>query len=305
MEIYSEITDLTTKYPRMVVALGMFDGVHRGHASVIRRTVELAREAHGTPVVFTFSSHPLAVLAPEAMPLQISNSELRAVKFAELGVAVLVSIPFTREFAAISPDDFLHLLKANFAPRAVVTGANYTFGYRGLGTIERLRSAGAALGFSAEVCPAVETGGELVSSTRIRRLIARDDLAAANDCLGYPFTVIDTVQHGDKRGRTIGFPTANIAIGAGRAMLNNGVYAARVIYNGKRYNAVANIGDNPTFTGCYRRLEVNIMDFSADIYGEQIAVEFLAKLREEQKFSGIDELVAAINNDKKNAAHYW
>lgn len=305
MEIYSAITDLKTKYQRMVVALGMFDGVHRGHASVIRRTVELARAADGTPVVFTFSNHPLAVLAPEAMPLQIANNRLREQKFAELGVAVLVNIPFTREFASISPDDFLRLLQETFAPHAVVTGANYTFGYRGLGTVERLKSAGMALGFTAEICPAVEEGGALVSSTRIRRLIAAGDLAAVNDCLGYPFTVIDTVRHGDKRGRTIGFPTANIAIAAGRAMLNNGVYAARVIYNGKRYNAVANIGDNPTFAGCYPRLEVNIQDFSADIYGEEIAVEFLAKLRAEQKFSGVDELVAAINRDKEAAARYW
>lgn len=305
MEIYNEIAKLKNKYPKMVMALGMFDGVHLGHRKVIQRTVELAKKVQGTPAVFTFNNHPLTVLNANTAPLQIANTKLREQKLADLGIAVLINIDFTKEFAKITPDEFLKILHDNFAPIYLVTGSNYTFGVKGSGTTATLTEQELAYGFKTEICPAVEILDNIVSSTRIRALIASDDLAKVNECLGYPFTVIDKVIHGDKRGRIIGFPTANIAIDNTRAMLANGVYAVRVIYNQKKYNGIANIGDNPTFIGCNRRIEVNVENFSEDIYDKTLTVEFLAKLRAEKKFSGVAELIAAITQDKIAARKYF
>ena len=305
MEVYNKLTDLTKKYPRLTVALGMFDGVHIGHQSIIRRAVELARTIDGRSVVFTFSNHPLSVLAPQALPPQIGNNSLREQRLAELGVDILISIPFTKEFASRRPEEFLELLRQNLAPYYVVTGPNYTFGNKGKGTQRMLMRSGLEYGFTAEICPAVLRDGRPVSSTRIRKLLSEGDLQTASDFLGYPFTVIERVIHGDERGRVIGFPTANLAISEQRVMLPNGVYAVGVTYQGKHYNGVANIGNNPTFKGCNRRIEVNIDAFSGNIYDMLIAVEFLVKLRDEVKFDGVEQLVRQIKKDKEKARNYW
>ena len=305
MEVYNKLIDLTKKYPRLTVALGMFDGVHIGHQSIIRRAVELAKKINGRSVVFTFSNHPLSVLAPQALPPQIGNNTLREQRLKELGVDILLSIPFTKEFASRRPEEFLELLRLNLAPYYVVTGPNFTFGYKGKGTQRMLLRSGLEYGFTAEICPAVLRDGRPVSSTRIRKLLAEGDLQTASDFLGYPFTVIERVIHGDERGRIIGFPTANLAISEQRVMLPNGVYAVGLNYQGKHYNGVANIGNNPTFKGCNRRIEVNIEAFSANIYDMLIAVEFLAKLRDEVKFDGVEQLVRQIKKDKEKARSYW
>ena len=305
MEVYNKLTDLTQKYPRLTVALGMFDGVHIGHQSIIRHAVELARKIDGKSVVFTFSNHPLSVLAPQNMPLQIGNNILREQRLQELGVDILLAVPFTREFASRRPEEFLELLRLNLAPYYVVTGPNYTFGYKGKGTQRMLLREGNAYGFTAEICPAILRDGRPVSSTRVRSLIAAGDLHTASDFLGAPFTVMERVIHGDERGRVIGFPTANLAISEQRVMLPNGVYAVGVNFQGKYYNGVANIGNNPTFKGCNRRIEGNIEDFSGNLYDKLIAVEFLAKLRDEVKFSGIEQLVKQIKKDKEKARSFW
>lgn len=305
MEVFSKLVPLSSSYKNIVVALGMFDGVHIGHQSIIRRAVELAQEIDGTAVVFTFSNHPLSVLAPTAMPKQIGNNLLRQQRLEELGVDVLLSIPFTKDFARKSPTEFMQLLKQFLAPRCVVTGPNYTFGAKGKGTQRQLLRESSAYGFRAEVCQAVLRDGRAVSSTRIRGLIDLGKLMEANDFLGYPFSVVDRVIHGDRRGRTLGFPTANLAIPDTRVMLPNGVYACEVIYDGTFYNGLANIGNNPTFAGCSRRLEVNIRDFKQDIYDRILTVRFLAKLREEKKFAGKEALIAQIQQDKEQAQKYW
>ena len=227
MQVYHKLKDFTQKYPRISVALGMFDGVHIGHQSIIRRAVELARKVHGTSAVFTFSNHPLSVLSPEHMPLQIGTEALKEQQACELGVDLFVCIPFTRDFAQRTPEEFLALLRDDFAPRYVVTGPNYTFGQKGRGTHRQLLREGADYGFHAEICPAVLRGGRPVSSTRIRALIADGNLDEANDFLGHPFRLVERVIHGDRRGRTIGFPTANLPIQPQAAMLPNGAYAVR------------------------------------------------------------------------------
>ncbi|WP_367183166.1 bifunctional riboflavin kinase/FAD synthetase [Selenomonas sp.] len=297
--------DLTKKYPCLTVALGMFDGVHIGHQSIISHAVELAQRIGGKSVVFTFSNHPLSVLAPKQMPPQIGNNILREERLQELGVDILIAMPFTKDFASRRPEEFLDILRQNLAPRYVVTGPNYTFGYKGKGTQRMLLRAGEEYGFTAEICPAVLRNGRPVSSTRIRSLLAEGDLHKASDFLGYPFTVVERVIHGDERGRVIGFPTANLAIREQRVMLPNGVYAVGIRFQGKSYNGVANIGDNPTFKGCNRRIEVNIEDFQGNLYDKLIAVEFWEKLRDEVQFSSVEQLVKQIKKDKEKAKIYW
>ncbi len=302
MKVFSKIADLTEAYPKLVIALGAFDGVHVGHQSIIHQAMELAASIGGHSMVFTFSNHPLSVIAPQQMPAQIGDNLSREQILAALGVDVLVSVPFTKELARISPEEFLALLRDNFAPRYVVVGPNYTFGYRGKGTQRLLQRLAGEYGFQAEICPAVLEDGRPVSSTRIRELIKEGELIKVNAFLGRPFTFSGRVMHGDRRGRKLGFPTANLAIGEQRAMLPNGVYAVRVLYRGSFYYGIANIGTNPTFAGCTRRLEVNIFDFAGDLYDQPLQVEFWERLRNEQKFSSSEYLVRQLHKDMK-AAH--
>ncbi|MBR2214923.1 MAG: bifunctional riboflavin kinase/FAD synthetase [Selenomonadaceae bacterium] len=305
MKIYAKLTDITREYKWVSVALGMFDGVHVGHQSIIRRAADLAKAHGGVCAVFTFANHPLSILAPDRMPLQIATPELRAHILAELGVDILFSVPFTKEFSKIAPERFLAILRDNMAPRYVVTGANFTFGKDGKGNQRLLLRLAESYNFTAEICPTVLSGGRAVSSTRVRSLIKSGDLLTVNEFLGRPFTFAGRVIHGDRRGRALGFPTANLAIAETQAMLPNGAYAAQVLTGGRLYNGLANIGNNPTFAGVKRRLEVNIQDFATDIYNELIQVRFWEKLRDEKKFSSAEQLVKQLRRDREMAEAIW
>ena len=297
MEIIKKISALTQKYPRPVVALGMFDGVHLGHAEVIGRAVEIAKKIDGTAMVFTFSNHPLTILDEKSAPLMIGSRSLRREIFSELGIKILIEIPFTKEFSKKTPEEFLDLLREKISPAYVVTGPNYTFGRFGKGNGRVLIREGENYGFKAEICPAVTVEKKIVSSTKIHALIAEGNLAAANELLGRNFTYVSEVVHGDKRGRKLGFPTANLEIADNRAMLPNGAYIVLVKVRGKIFSGIANIGDNPTFKVAKRRLEIFIDDFNAEIYGEEISVSFIEKLRDEKTFSSVDELKKQLRDD--------
>ena len=222
-----------------------------------------------------------------------------------MGVDALIDIPFTKSFSKLSPKVFLLLLKENLAPKYVVVGKNYTFGEGGKGTGKMLIREGEHFGFKAEVCPTVLDAGKPISSTRIRALIKEGAIHEVTEFLGRPFNFIGRVVHGERRGRELGFPTANLKIEEHRAMFPNGVYAAKVKYDGKIFNALANIGNNPTFDGEKRRLEVHIENFSKNIYNELIEVIFLEKIREEKKFDTANDLVAAIRKDRDMARKYF
>lgn len=295
MDIIKKFTKVSYENP--VVALGMFDGVHVGHASVIRRAVEIATEIHGTSMVLTFSNHPLSVIAPENAPLAVGDKFLRREIFESIGVKVLIEIPFTKELCRKSPEEFLELLRERIAPVYVVTGQNYTFGRLGRGNGRMLIREGENYGFKAEICPTITIGKKTVSSTKIRALIAAGDLSAANELLGRNFTYTSQVMHGDKRGRKLGFPTANLEIEDRHSMLPNGVYVVRVKVGDEIFNGIANIGNNPTFKVAKRRLEVFIDNFSGDIYGENISVSFVEKIRDEKTFDSIDELKTQLRAD--------
>ena len=283
------------------VALGTFDGVHVGHQSIIRRAISLAKAHKLTSVVYTFSNHPLAVVAPEMVPMQIGDNISKADIMAELGVQVLVNVPFTEKLCRQSPEDFLLDLQQSLNPRYVVTGPNFSFGAKAKGNPRMLVRVGEDYGFQAEIGQAVQLDGKMVSSTRIRGLIESGNLEKTNEYLGRFFSFGGRVIHGDHRGRKLGFPTANLAIGDKRAMLPNGAYAVKVLLNGVTYKGIANIGDNPTFEGCNRRLEVNILDFAKDIYDCPLTVQFAAKLREQKKFSGVEALVKQLHADEEKA----
>ena len=299
MEIIKKITGLTKKYPQAVVALGMFDGVHLGHASVIRHAIDIAKKIGGTAIVFTFSNHPLTVIAPDDAPLMIGSKNLRREIFSDMGVDVLIEIPFTKDFSRKSPEEFLELLQEKISPAYVVTGPNYTFGRFGRGNGRMLLREAENFGFKAEVCQSFTVDRKIVSSTRIRALIAAGDLISANELLGRNFTYSGEVVNGDRRGRKIGFPTANLEISDQRAMLPNGAYIVNVKVRGKFFYGIANIGNNPTFKVAKRRLEVFIDNFSGDIYGEEIFVSFVSKLRDEKIFSTVEDLKTQLNEDLK------
>lgn len=283
------------------VALGTFDGVHIGHQSIIQRAMSLAKAHRLASVVYTFSNHPLEQIAPDKVPMQIGDNISKAEILAEMGVQVLVNVPFTEKLCSQSPEEFLEELCCSLNPRYLVTGPNFSFGAKAKGNPRLLLRMGEKYGFQAEIGQAVQLDGRMVSSTRIRSLIEAGDLEKTNEYLGRYFSFGGRVIHGDHRGRKLGFPTANLAIGAHRAMLPNGAYAVQILLDGRRYNGIANIGDNPTFEGCNRRLEVNILDFAQDIYDMPITVQFVAKLREQKKFSGIDALIRQLHTDEANA----
>ena len=301
MKILDKITDVKKEFPSISIALGMFDGMHLGHQSIVNRAIELSKEISGVGAALTFKNHPLTIIDKEHAPLAIATSEIRRNVLQDMGVELLIEIPFTKELSRLSPLDFLALLRDNLAPKYIVVGKNFTFGYGGKGTGKMLVREGENYGFIAEICPTVRNGNKPISSTRIRALIKDGNLSEVNNFLGRPLSYIGKVISGDKRGRTIGFPTANLKLDANRAMLPNGAYAAKVKYRDKIYNAIVNIGNNPTFNGKETRLEAHILDFSKNIYDENIEIMFLAKLREEKRFADVEELKTALKNDIENA----
>jgi len=304
MEIYTEITDLRQRFPKIAVVLGTFDGVHLGHRQIISRAVELAKSINGKSVVFTFSNHPLSVVAPDRCPLQIGSQESKAALIEDIGVDVLLTIPFTPEFAKLSPEDFLTLLHDTLDPKYVVVGPNYSFGYKSSGTPEILKSSGKKYGFEVEVLDAFQHGNNIISSTAIRQLISEGHVACAAKLLGRLFIIEGPVIQGAQRGRELGYPTANLAITKGQVIPADGVYATRVFIDGKWYNSIANVGTNPTFQESDRRLEVYIFLFHGNLYDKIIKVGFVRRIRNEQKFNSPDELIAQIKRDVNEAEQY-
>ena len=285
-----------------IVAVGTFDGVHIGHQTLISRAVSLARDADVPCVVFTFRNHPLSVLAPERVPPFLSSPEERRGVFASLGINLVVEEPFTKELASLSAEEFLTRLVEALSPRAVVVGANFSFGAGGHGTPDFLALQGKALGFHVENVPLLSYAGKTVSSTRIRALLSAGDVRLAGELLGRLFSIAGVVVHGDERGRMLGFPTANLLPPKGKACPANGAYAVRVeLGNGAPQIGVANVGSNPTFDGNERRVETHILDFSGDLYGETITVHFVERLRAEKKFPSPEALVAQIRRDEQKA----
>ncbi len=281
-----------------VVTVGFFDGVHLGHRQIIGRAVSRARDAGEPAVVLTFDPHPSEVLRPGTHPALLTTPRYKADLLASIGVDMLCVQPFTLEFSRLSPAAFVHeVLLGQLAASAVVVGANFHYGHKAAGDVAGLARTGAAYGFGVEGVPLLEEDGVLISSTHIRTLVHRGDVATAAHALGREHRVEGIVVRGDARGRTIGYPTANLSLTPHAAVPADGVYAGHAVQGGRRYAAAISVGTNPTFEGRERRVEAHLLDFDADIYGEYLPVEFTARLRGMVRFDSVDELVTQMGTD--------
>jgi riboflavin kinase / FMN adenylyltransferase len=309
MRVYRHPDALPEHARRAVVAIGNFDGVHRGHQRVIATACAIAR-ATGVPAgVMTFAPHPRRFFRPDQPPFLLTRLRTKLRHFAEIGVDVAFCLRFDAALAAMPPEAFIdRLLVAGLAARHVCVGYDFVFGKgrAGTGALLSARLAGAGIGATivAPVSSGSGSGDEVFSSTAAREALAAGDPARAAAILGRPFVIEGRVAQGDRRGRTIGFPTANLWLGD-YVRPRFGVYAVRIDVGGSRHSGVANLGLRPTFGGDSEpRLEVHVFDFAGDLYGRRVCVELCAFLRPEQRFAGLDGLKAqiAVDADQARAA---
>jgi len=290
---------LVERFPAPAVAIGMFDGVHRGHQELVRRTVAAARTAAGTATVLTFDPHPAAVLAADAGPPTLVSLDRRIALLADAGIEVVVIEPFTSELAGVAAPDFVdQVLVGALAARHVVVGWDWRYGNARAGTIESLVEHGRRAGFTVDAVAPVTVDGEPVSSTRIRGLVRDGELAAATRLLGRPYTVDGVVGHGAERGRAIGVPTANVTSDV-PVIAPTGIYAAWLrVDGGPRLPTATSLGTNPTFVeGGGVTLEAHVIDWSGDLYDRRVQVELVERLRGEEKFASVEALVTQIRRD--------
>ena len=297
-------TDLPPSLKGGVVAIGNFDGLHRGHQAVLGETLEIASEKNAPAVVLTFEPHPKTVFRPDNPVFRLTPAPLKAHLLERLGFAAVVEMPFDRTFAAIEAADFIEdILVDGFGLTHAVTGFNFHFGKARAGTPDYLREAGKRLGFGVtEVESFSDENDEVVSSSRIRQLLSEGRVAEASGLLGYHYTVEEEVVGGKKLGRTLGFPTANMRL-PDHAMLKPGVYAVRFRRSdGALFDGVASFGRRPTVDkdGALL-LETYLFDFEGDLYGETCSVSFVSWLRGEEKFDGLEALTQQMTVDAEEA----
>lgn len=309
--------EIPTDWGRCVLTIGVFDGVHRGHAELINHAVKAGRSRGVPTVLMTFDPHPMEVVFPGSHPAQLTTLARRAELVEELGIDVFLVMPFTADFMKLTPERYIHeLLVEHLHVVEVVVGENFTFGKKAAGNVELLRKAGERFGFAVESMSLVaeHCRDETVtfSSTYIRSCVDAGDVVAAAEALGRPHRVEGVVVRGDGRGRGLGFPTANVAPPMYSAIPADGVYAAwftvlghgpvmGTVVPGKRYQAAVSVGTNPTFSGRTRTVEAFVLDNEADLYGQHVAVDFVARIRGQERFDSVDDLIKAMDADTEKA----
>lgn len=301
MDVFRKAPPLPRPLRRPVVAIGNFDGVHLGHERLFEVTRARAAAVGGEAVVLTFEPHPAKLLAPALAPPLLTTPEQKLERIAACGIEVCVVLPFTRELAAQSPDEFVRgIIVDGLGAREVVVGYDFTYGHKRAGNVDTLRTEGTRLGFAVHVVPPVTVEGIVASSTKIREFVHEGNVTGARLLLGRPYAVDGRVVRGAGRGRPLGVPTANVAT-ENELLPRPGVYAARVGIldgSGARLGAVVNLGTNPTFVADGRlSLEAHLLDWEGDLYDRRVRVEFLAWLRPEERFPGPEALVAQIRRD--------
>jgi riboflavin kinase/FMN adenylyltransferase len=303
MKTLHSISELASLPGPLFLAIGVFDGVHRGHQAVISTSARHAHAAEGTPVVVTFDPHPAKVLRPNDAPHLLTARQHKIDLIRSLGVAHLLVIEFNREFAATPPEDFVRQLTVHSKPlREICVGHEWSFGRNRAGNLNLLKKLGAEVHFDVVGIPPVMVTGHVVSSTAIRNAIKQGDFDSAAAMLGRPYSIVGIVTSGDKLGKKLGFPTANLSAHS-EQFPPDGVYFAEAWLDGVLNHGVVNLGIRPTVAKGepQRTLEIHLLDFHQDIYGEEIEVRFLQYLRPEKKFANVDALVRQIETDVQQA----
>lgn len=289
-----------------VLTLGVFDGLHLGHQLIIERVVERARAVGAVPTVITFDPHPRAVLHPESAPPLLQTFDQKVEAFGVLGVEQTIVIRFTREFASVRAEEFLRdVLYERLQAREAYLGRGFAFGRGREGDIELLRRVSRELGFFADEVPEVRLRGQRISSSRIRGLLAEGRVNLARRMLGRPYGVEGRVVRGAERGRTLGFPTANLRP-VNRVIPRGGVYVTATLIDGVWRQSVTNVGVRPTFESAGEpSVETFVMDWRGDLYGDVVRVRFLHRLRGERRFTSADELKRQIDADTERARKFF
>ncbi|UFU01071.1 bifunctional riboflavin kinase/FAD synthetase [Radiobacillus kanasensis] len=287
--------------PETVAAIGFFDGIHKGHQKLIHTAVHTAKEKGMKSAVITFYPHPKVILKKDTQAVRyLTPVEEKEAILAELDVDYLYIIDFTKELSQLSPQGFIDHFIKGLNIQHLVAGFDFSYGHMGKGSMETMEEH-AAGAFTYNVIEKVEQDGDKISSTRIRHLLAEGKVEEANDLLGRPLIARGVVVDGERRGRQLGFPTANINVSDEYLLPKTGVYAVTVLHNGKRVKGMASLGYNPTFDTVHEkpRIEVHIFDFNQEIYGQELGIEWRFFLREEEKYDHIDDLIAQIHNDEE------
>jgi riboflavin kinase/FMN adenylyltransferase len=279
------------------LAIGVFDGVHIGHRALVRSVRERAEREGATPIAATFDPLPVEVLAPGAPPSALTDIDERSALLHEAGAQTVVVFAFTKQFAALDPAEFVDRLAKAGDVRRICVGEDFQFGRDRGGDVAALRGLCAKRGCAVDLAPPVTSDGEIVSSTRIRNALLAGDVEAAAALLGRRYAVTGVVEHGDARGRALGFPTMNLGVPRNRLLPRDGIYAAWAHVAGERVMAASSLGVRPTFGGGDRRLEAYLLDWSGDAYGDTVRVELVKRLRDELRFARGADLTAQIAKD--------
>lgn len=290
-----------------VVTVGTFDGVHRGHQAVLEEIGRRARRRGSRSILVTFDRHPLTVVRPEAAPALLTTPDEKKAILAQSDLDYVAFLPFTWTLSRYTPEEFIRLvLLDRFRVEELVIGHDHGFGRSRSGSIETARLLGAQLGFDVDVVEAVRADGATISSTSIREALVAGDVERAERGLGRPYSFRGPVVHGLGRGRDLGFPTANLPAPAGRKLLpREGIYAVRASLKDEIRNGLLHLGPRPTFAGSPPSIELYLLDFDRDIYGELVQVDFLARLRDVEPFASTAELVAQMRRDREQAREFF
>jgi riboflavin kinase/FMN adenylyltransferase len=302
MEVIWKAKNFGRPFKNPVLTLGNFDGVHLGHQRIFQQVRRKAKEIGGEALAYTFAPHPVQLLKPGQEPFLLLSIAERIRLIGEAGMDVTICAPFTAEFASLTAEEFVRdILHGQIGVRHVYVGQNTSFGRGRTGSVSLLKEFGKRYGFAVEAVEAVEVKGTLVSSSRIRRLIRQGDIPGATEMLGRSPLLVGEVIHGFGRGsRKLGFPTANLKVEE-VLVPRPGIYAVWAVYEGQRFLGVANLGWNPTFQDHKFSIEVHILNFDKEIYGQPLRVEFVERQRDEVTFRGPEELIAQIKKDVEQA----
>lgn len=309
MKVYYSLEEFST-LNNAVVTTGTFDGVHIGHRKILDQLNAIAQEHEGESVLLTFFPHPRMVLQPD-VELKLLNTQAEKIRLLrETGLDHLIIHPFTKDFSRTKSLEFVRdILKGQIGATQLVIGYDHHFGRNREGSFEHLQEFGPLYGFSVQEIPAQDIKSNTVSSTKIRKALGVGDIKTANEYLNYYYPLAGKVVHGEKIGKSLGYPTANIILEQTYKLIPaNGVYAVRLRVISEpeiTFNAICNIGMRPTFSGKFKTIEIHILDFDKDLYGEHLEFEFIDRLRSEQKFEGKKELIEQIKTDEKNARNIF